>query len=169
MPSINRPIIAGAHYFVTSVTHRRNRWFSKPDLAQVVVDQWRHYAAAYQFSLDAFVVMPDHYHVVLNVGERKTVSQILHAVHSYSATVINGLLGQAVKIKIWQGNARDEVIRNEDMYWQKVTYTLFNPWRAHLVGDPTELYPFSNIGEWLEREGKEFVLDLFSRYRRWNE
>ena len=83
MAKIPRPIIANATYFITSVTFRRERWFSQPQLAQVIVDQWKHYAQAYQFRLDAYSVMPDHYHVVLNVGEKKAISQILRAVHSY--------------------------------------------------------------------------------------
>ena len=55
------------------------------------------------------------------------------------------------------------------MYWQKVAYTLFNPWRAGMVSDPLEPYPFSDIAVWIEREGEEFLLDLFSRYKRWAE
>jgi hypothetical protein len=52
---------------------------------------------------------------------------------------------------------------------EKVAYTLFNVWREGLVNDPLESYPFSDLAKWLEREGEEFLLDLFSRYRRWFE
>lgn len=169
MAKIRRPIITNATYFITSVTDQRKQWFSQPQLAQVVVDQWKHYARAYQFQLDAYTIMPDHYHVVLNVGEKKTISQILQAVNSYTTTRINDLLGHTSKTKICQGDARDEVIRNEKMYWQKVAYALFNPWRAKLVRDPIEVFLFSNIRDWLDREGIEFVLDLFSQYKRWAE
>lgn len=134
-----------------------------------MVDQWQHYATAYQFDLIAYGVMPDHYHVVLNVGATKTISQILHAVNSYSATLLNQAMGQALKIKVWEGHAWDEVIRDDDMLWQKIAYTLFNPWRAGLVSEPLTSYPFSDFGAWLQREGPEFMLDLFARYKRWNE
>jgi putative transposase len=164
-----RPIIPGATYFVTSVTHDRHQWFTNPQFARIVVDQWKHYEQAYGFHLDTYSVMPDHYHVVLHVGERKTVSQVLHAVNSYIVTLISQQLGQTLKSKIWEGNPWDEVIRNEEMYWQKVAYILFNPWRDGLVNDPLSPYPFSDIADWLEREGEEFMLDLFSRYKRWTE
>ena len=169
MAKIRRPIITNATYFITSVPGQRKQWFSQPRLAQVVVDQWKHYARAYQFHLDAYTIMPDHYHVVLNVGEKKTISQILQAVNSYTTTRINDLLGHTSKTKIWQGEVRDEVIRNENMYWQKVAYMLFNPWRAKLIHDPMEVVPFSNLGDWLDREGIEFMRDLLSRYKRWAE
>ena len=47
------------------------------------------------------------------------------------------------------------------MYWQKVAYTLFNPWRAGEVHDPLEPFEFSNIDEWRTREGDEFLIELF--------
>ena len=73
------------------------------------------------------------------------------------------------KIKIWQGDSWDEVIRNEEMYWQKIAYTLLNPWRAGLVKDPLDKFPFSDIADWVQREGEEFLLELFSRYKRRSE
>ena len=169
MSRIKRPILRNQYYFITSITHERRRWFAATDFAQIVVDQWKHYEAAYEFHLDAYCVLPDHYHAVLNVGVKKTISQILHAVHSYTATLINTQLGQITKIKVWEGNAWDEVIRSEEMYWQKIAYTLFNPWRAGLVQDPFELFPFSNLAEWYDREGEEFIASLFARYKRWFE
>ena len=169
MRKIQRPIITDGYYFITSVTFQRKPWFDNPLFAQAVVDQWNHYARVYRFRLDAYAILPDHYHAVLQAGRDKTISQILHAVHSFSATQINKLLGNSTKVRIWQGASRDEVIRNDEMYWQKVAYTLFNPWRANLVDDPMLDYPFSNIGSWVEREGKEFVLDLYSQNKRWGE
>jgi len=169
MSRIPRPIIPNAIYFITSVTYQRRPWFDKPEFARIVLDQLKHYENAYEFNLHTYSVLPDHYHVVLNVGEKKTISQILHAVNSYIVTLINQQLGHKTKVKVWQGQPWDEVIRDEDMYWQKVAYTLFNAWRAGLVSAPLELYPFSDIAIWLEREGEEFMLDLFSRYKRWFE
>lgn len=84
-----RPFVADATWFVTSVTFQREPWFAQPGFAQIVVDQWLHYTAAYRFQLDAYCVMPDHYHVVLTPGRNKTLSQILHAVNSYTTTLIN--------------------------------------------------------------------------------
>jgi hypothetical protein len=90
-------------------------------------------------------------------------------VNSYIATLINRQLGNAIKVQIWEERPWDEVIRSEEMYWQKVAYTLLNPWRAGLVKDPFDDYPYSNLREWLEREGREFLQDLFGRYRHWAE
>ena len=148
-----RPIIADAVYFTTCATHGRRRTFSDPVLAQIVVDQWLHYETAYAFRVHAYSVLPDHYHIVLDVGHTKTISQILHAVNSYIDTQICRHLDVRPKIKVWQGDPWDEVIRNEEMYWQKVAYTLFNPWRAGLVTHPLDAYPYSDMARWRERDG----------------
>jgi REP element-mobilizing transposase RayT len=161
-----RPIIPEAYYFITSTTYKRRKWFTNPDLAQIVVDQWNHYEIFYRFDLITYCVLPDHYHVLLNVGIEKTISQILNAVNSYTSTEINRHLGTNPKIKIWEGNAWDVVVRDDNMYWQKIAYILLNPWRAGLVDDPFDIYPFSDIHDWLDREGEGFLIDLFSRYKR---
>jgi REP element-mobilizing transposase RayT len=161
-----RPILPEATYFITCVTHARRPLFSNAALAKIVIEQWKHYETAYEFRLDAYSVLPDHSHVVLNVGKKKTISQILNSVNSYIATLINRQLGSAIKVRIWEERPWDEVIRDEEMYWQKVAYTLLNPWRAGLVKDPYDDYPYSNLREWLDREGQEFMQDLFGRYRR---
>ncbi len=158
---MHRPIVFDGVYFITSVTHRRKKWMAQPALAQIVVDQWRRYEKTYEFQLHAYVVMPDHYHVVLQVGKKKTISQILHAVNSYTATQINQILGNERKIKIWQGNAWDKVIRDPAMYWRTIAYTLLNPWRGGLVDRPLDPYPYSNVGWWLEQKGEAFMMDLF--------
>ncbi|MDZ4159172.1 MAG: hypothetical protein U1B80_05205, partial [Anaerolineaceae bacterium] len=50
-------------------------------------------------------------------------------------------------------------------YWQTIAYTLLNPWHEGMVSNPLEPYPFSNLREWREMEGDEFLLDLFARIR----
>jgi putative transposase len=166
MNRLSRPIIPGATYFVTSVTYQRRPLFANAEYAQIVVEQWKHYEKAYEFKLDAYSILPEHSHIVLNVGTLKTISEILNSVNSYIATLINRKQERKVKVKIWEGRPWDEVIRDEEMYWQKIAYTLLNPWRAGLVKDSFDPYPFSNMAEWQAREGMEFMQDLFGRYGR---
>jgi REP element-mobilizing transposase RayT len=161
MSRFPRPFIQDGIYYLTCVTYLHRRWFSNPTFAQIVIDQWKQYAQAYQFTLNTYCVMPNHYHVLLQVGKKKTVSQILHAVNSYTATLLNHELGYKNKIKIWKGNPWDSVIVDEDMYWTRVKYSLLNPWQAGLVCDPLDHYPFSDIADWRARMGDEFLLDLF--------
>ena len=169
MGRMDRLLISDAIYFITCSTFQRKKFFSKPQYAKIVVDQWKHYEMIYEFRLHAYCVMSDHYHVLLDVGKTKSISEIMHAVNSYISTLLNKELGKTRKGKVFQSGFWDEIIRDEEMYWQKVSYILFNPYRAGIVKSPIDDYRFSNIREWIERESDEFVLDLFSRYRRWHE
>ena len=88
----------------------------------------------------------------------------MHAVNSYTSTLINKYFNNTTKVKIWKGDAWDVVIRSEEKYWEKCAYTLFNPWREGMVKKPFDPFPFSNSDKWIKREGKEFMLDLFYRF-----
>ena len=164
-----RLILDSTQYFITCTTHQRKKFFSNPRFAQIVVDQWKHYDKLFGFNLHAYCVMHDHYHVLLDAGMVKPISEIMHAVNSYTAMLINRDMDKRVKMKIFQRRFWDEVIRNVDMYWQKVSYILFNPYREGLVRNPMDDYKYSNVHEWIAREGEQFVMDLFSRHRRWDE
>ena len=156
-------------YFVTSVTYRRRDLFSDPEIAQVVLNQWQHYQEPYDFDLRVYVIMPDHYHVLIKIEGDKNLSQILYAVHSYSAKRINENIDRKDRQRVWQRDTFDEAIRSKNMYYQKIAYILFNPWRAGLVESPFGDYEFSNLDELVNKKGVEFVEDLFSKYRRWAE
>lgn len=151
-------------YFVTSTTHGRREFFKKDNLAEIVIDQFYHYEKEYDYELKTFVVQQDHYHLLLDVGKEKSISEIIHAINSYSARLINETIGNVKYEKIWQGQPWTEVIRNEEMYWQKVAYVLLNPWRDGLVDGPLEEYKFSDIVDWKNRKGKDFLVDLFDQY-----
>ena len=169
MGRMRRPIFESGVYFITYSTFQQKNFFSYPQFAQIVVDQWKYYEVVYMFTLHAYCVMPDHNHVLFDVGEIKTISEIVHAVNSHIARLVNHHMGKKVKEKVFQGGFWDEVIRAEDMYWQKLSYILFNPYRSRLVRDPLDDYVYSNIQELINMEGEEFVMDLFSRYKRWSE
>jgi putative transposase len=165
----SKPAPTQAIFFLTAITYRRVPWFGRPLFANVLIEQWHYYASRFSFCLDAYCILPDHYHVVIQIDKNKTVSQILHAVHSYTATLINQSLGHSKKVKIWLGGAWDKEITNDKMYYQKVAYTLLNPWRAGLVCTTLDYYPYSNLSEWRDKYGDNFLLDLFSQFKRWGE
>ena len=120
----------------------------------------------YQYELEAYVIQPDHYHLLLDVGTEKTISQIMHSINSYFATQVNNHRGNQIKKKIFEESPWTEIIRDETMYWQKVAYILLNPWREDLVEDPLDEYEFSDLGRWKEDKGEDFLRDLFARYGR---
>jgi putative transposase len=52
-------------YFVSFVTAARRRLFQVEGTAQLMLDVLQHYRAQGRFALYAFVIMPDHLHVLI--------------------------------------------------------------------------------------------------------
>ncbi|WP_353069329.1 transposase [Tunturibacter empetritectus] len=60
-PRTSRP----GTYFITSATHNRRRLFQVDRHAQLFLDTIQHYRAKGHYKLHAFVIMPDHIHLLL--------------------------------------------------------------------------------------------------------
>jgi putative transposase len=84
-------------------------------------------------ALDAFVVMPNHVHgiVVLGQGEapdvkRTPLSEIVRGFKTYSARQVNGIRGVA-GVPVWQRNSYERIIRNERERLSVKQYIVENP------------------------------------------
>jgi len=114
----------------------------KPLLAQIVGDtiQWLHHQNYWQYK--AFVVMPDHVHIIFVLGQKTNLSKAMNAFGKYTARKINGLSGK--KGQVWQRGFYDHCLRNEDSYLRHLKYVWENPVRKGFV-EKAEDWPFSEI------------------------
>jgi len=146
-------------------TYKRNPWFSTPDLALNLIGYMEFYAVKFEIRLHALCIMPTHYSLILEHPWDLRITRFPHWVHSYSTKYINESMGNDTNTHIWQNNGRITEIENEDIYWQKVTDILLNPYRAGFSQTALDLYPYSNMRYWQKTVGEEFLIDLFSRYQ----
>ncbi len=63
MPNYRRPHIAGGTYFITQVTYQRERWFCGEVGRQALREAIITVRQNHPFTIDAFVLLPDHFHV----------------------------------------------------------------------------------------------------------
>lgn len=134
-------------YFVTSQTAERLPLFRHSRWAELFADVLRHYAAT-EYALHAFVVMHDHFHLLLSPsGSIERTMQCIKGGFSYRAKGELGWNGP-----IWQTGFTDHRIRDEDDYRQHVRYLEQNPVRAGLVAAAI-LYPFSSANGLFRVEG----------------
>lgn len=123
-------------YFVTSVTWNRRRLFQVEANAQLFLATLQHYRREGHYKLHAFVVMPDHIHLLLtpqNITlERATMlikggfSHRLHTTHP-----------------VWQRSFTDHRIRTRADFDHHRAYIHNNPVRARLCQRPED-YPWSS-------------------------
>ncbi len=102
-----------------------------PAIAGIVESTLRHFDGK-RYDLSAFVIMPNHVHVLFRLGEGEDLSKLLHSWKSFSAHEINKQLNQ--KGPVWQDESFDRIVRDGEHFANLVQYIVRNPSRAGLTG-----------------------------------
>jgi type I restriction enzyme R subunit/putative DNA methylase len=84
-----------------------------------------------RYELRAWVVMPNHAHIVVWPMPGNTLSDILHSWKSFTSHEINKRLPAKV-VPFWQGESYEHLIRDDDDLHRCCHYTLMNPVNAKL-------------------------------------
>jgi putative transposase len=132
----------GSTYFVTFRVHKElGGALTDPSLAPLVEEAlW--FGQGERYGLHAYVVMPDHVHVLLEPLPGWTLSRILQGIKGFAAKQINASLGRSGAF--WQDESFDHLVRNETDWLDKFAYIHDNPIKAGLVDTPQD-YPFSSL------------------------
>ncbi len=160
----------GAH-FRTAATFNRTPFFATPPCASIVCDELEAARQKYGFDVLAFVIMPDHIHIMLWWDTLTlpdlTISKIAWAVKGRSARRVVDYLQQQQameasqmpreqahfrnwRYKIWQqGAGYDFNIYSPQKLMQKITYVHANPVRAGLAASPED-YPWSSAADYAD-------------------
>jgi len=112
---------------------------SDPSLAAIVEAALLHFQGE-RIALHAWVVMPDHVHVVVTPLTH-TLAEVIQSWKSFTAHQINRALGQSGRV--WQSESFDHIVRSNDDYDRFVGYVDRNPVEAGLCAVPAE-WPFSS-------------------------
>lgn len=154
-----------AAYFFTCVTHKRLPIFRTDKLKQVLCDAYREACERHGISILAYVIMPDHVHLL--VYSEHTMEEALRLLNGVAARRIigylkeNGFESSLFKLRgemrernhrhsVWQHHPDSLEIFGEETFKQKVAYIHQNPVRAGMVSDPSE-YRFSSARLWINR------------------
>ena len=87
----------------------------------------------------AWVLMPDHLHALLQLGERDPLAQVVGRVKARSAAAVRRLSGN--RTDVWFRGYHDRALRCEDDIHAVARYIIANPVRAGLVSSSRD-YPF---------------------------
>ena len=89
-----------------------------------------------RYDLKAWVVMPNHVHLLAYFEEGQSVAKAMHSLKSYTGHELKKLHPEMETI--WQDESFDRYIRNEDHYFRKVEYIHQNPVVGRLCKTPEE-------------------------------
>jgi REP element-mobilizing transposase RayT len=126
--------IPGQIYLVTTATAGRKPLFKDMRLGRQVILSFMHQHRRGLVNHLAYVIMPDHFHWLFELGVPCSLSQVVGGVKSYSAKRVNSLAGNA-GMNVWQPGFHDRALRREEDVRSVARYIVANPIRAGLVDD----------------------------------
>jgi len=129
----------GQIYLVTFVTFARVKLFLDPGAADACVRSLvdpRNWQSA---RLLAWVLMPDHWHGLVELGARAELSHLVRHIKACSARDIR--IRRPDVPAVWQVGFHDHALRQEEGLVDLARYVVLNPVRAGLVARVGE-YPY---------------------------
>ncbi len=118
-------------YFVTSATHNRRDVFTDFASGRLLVRELRNEEARADLRSLAFVVMPDHFHWMVQLEKNCDLSRCMQRMKSLSARSLNEHLSRSGRF--WQDGFHDHALREEEDVVNFARYLVANPLRAGLV------------------------------------
>ena len=164
-------------FFVTTTVVRFTNIFANQKYCHLLIDNIKHYKKRYKFNVLAYVIMPSHFHWIVEVNPKfGTISDIMRDIKKYTAwhildeieknkNYLSNIFKTAAenypkqKRKLWMPRFDDEVIRNEKMFWVKLHYIHNNPVEAGLVRRPEE-YKYSSARNYASGDHKILEVDV---------
>lgn len=128
-------------FFVTSVVNGRYPLFRNEERARLILDVMQNKRSEGRFLLHEFVVMPDHFHLIVTPAENVSLEKALQYIKGgFSFRVKKEL---AFNSLVWEESFTNHRIRDAEDYQQHREYIHHNPVKAGLVKTPSA-YPYSS-------------------------
>jgi putative transposase len=126
-------------YFITSATYLKKSLFQSDRMANCFLEVLENYRRQNKFLLHEFVLMPDHFHLLLTPTETlEKAVQLIKGGFSFRARKELGFGGE-----IWEHSFHDRRVRDELEYERFREYIHQNPVKRGLAAVAEE-YPYSS-------------------------
>ncbi|WP_013324134.1 REP-associated tyrosine transposase [Gloeothece verrucosa] len=155
MPNYRRPHVSGGTYFITQVTYQRNAWLCSGIARKALREAIEKVRKKYFFSIDAFVLLPDHFHCLWTLPpDDSDLSVRLRLIKTYvtkhygQELGVNGEVSRSRQKRgekhLWQRRFWEHLIRDERDFIQHCDYIHDNPVRHGFCKNPQD-WQYSSI------------------------
>jgi len=146
-------------YFATFSTWQRRRLFVVENYAPLLLQTLYRYRREGRYQLHAFVVMPEHVHLLLTPANNVTLEHAVQLIKGGYSHTLGATLGRAREI--WQRGFTDHRIRDHQDFLSHRNYIHQNPAERQLVNDPCEYrccsaFPGFKLDSWPSAAKAEF-------------
>ena len=163
-------------FFITSTVVDFINLFDHKQACEVFVESLRFYQASGDFTLLAWVLMPNHFHLIIKLGKKKNISVVIGNLKRYTARQIGQLSGVTEMRKtlneikyaalnepgkgtaIWKLRFDSFVITSGQTLRQKIEYIHNNPIRKCLVEETWQWY-YSSAAMYVRKDSITLQVD----------
>ena len=148
-------------YLLTATCYNHTDYMHCEERRKIVLDSLFELFITNGMEIHAWVVLPNHYHILVKVEEFKKLGNIFRLIHGRTARKWNQHDNVATR-KIWYRYS-DRAIRSERHYFTTINYIHFNPVKHGRVKSPYE-WKESSVHWYLANEGREWLQGLWIEY-----
>jgi len=138
--------------YITTSTRNRKAVLAQPELAGILVQEWRAAHRRHGWAIGRYVIMPDHVHFFCRAEmNAKPLSQFMALWKSHTSREIKASRpprSAPAATTLWQREFFDHVLRSNESYAEKWNYVRQNPVRAGLV-ESADDWPYAGAIETL--------------------
>ena len=164
-------------YFITATILEWKHLLDNDAYKEILLNEWRHRVKRDHLKVYAFVIMPNHYHAIINTPSPNIPSDIQRDTHKWVSRQIildikandpNDLAAYQVnakdrKYQIWERNSLPVPLYTRDVITQKLNYIHHNPLQEHWrLADTPEAYHYSSAKFYNENDTTwDFLTSVF--------
>ena len=147
-------------YFVSGAIYQKRHLLAQQEHKNLVLQYLREYSVRLGWELLYWVILDNHYHVMLRSLHGNDLTQLFRAIHSRSAIDIHRVT--RCEKPVWW-NYWDYCPRNEHDAMIRINYLLNNPVKHGYVSKLHD-YPFSSFHAEFEKRGRDALARQFQDY-----
>jgi len=125
-------------FFVTTVAANRRRLFQVEATASLFLGVLADNRTKGRFALHAFVLMPDHIHLILTPSPNVSLEKAMQFIKGGFSFRLES------KLDVWEKGFKEHRIRDREDYRNHLNYVEQNPVRKGIVFE-TQQYPYSSL------------------------
>jgi putative transposase len=136
MARLHHRTAPGCTFFVTTKSFQSAALFQVHATADIIVAKLLQYRDAGAYRLHAFVLMPNHLHLVLTPGDTTSLEKAMQLIKGGSSHEIHKQRGS--RMELWQPGFHEATIRDAADYLCRLRYIEQNPVLAGLAANPED-------------------------------
>jgi putative transposase len=161
MSNYQRLYSFGGTYFITQVTYQREPWLCSDIGRKALREAIEHTRNKYPFIIDAFVLLPDHFHALLTLPDGESDFSVrLRLIKTYVSKYYRQELeiDRSISLSrqkrgesnLWQRRFWEHLIRDEQDFANHCDYIHYNPTRHGFCQSPQD-WPYSSIHRFIQQ------------------